>query len=62
MSFSNVSFSNVGGELFEHPQLYKITIGALQYLTLTRPDIAYPVNRLSQFLKALAHEHWSKCK
>ena len=33
--------------LFSQPSLYRSTIGALQYLTHTRPDISYAVNKLS---------------
>ena len=42
---------------FDAPSLYRSTVGALQYLTLSRPDFAYSVNRLSQYLKerTLAH-------
>lgn len=29
---------------------YRSIVGALQYLTLTRPDIAYPVNKVCQYL------------
>ena len=45
------------GTLFEHSSLYKSLIGGLQYLTLSRPDIAFLVNKLSQFLQALTVDH-----
>jgi histone deacetylase 1/2 len=31
---------------------YKSMVGALQYLTLTRPDISYAVNKVCQYLHA----------
>ena len=37
------------GEPFKDPSLYHSTIGALQYLTMARPDILFAVNKLSQF-------------
>lgn len=37
--------------LFERSTMYKSVIRALQYLTLTRLDLSYFVNKLSQFLK-----------
>ena len=49
-------------ELFDNLSLYWSTIGALQYLTLSRPEIAFSVNKLSQFLKAPTQLHWQACK
>ena len=50
------------GNLFENPSLYRSLIGGLQYLTLSRPDIAFSVNKLSQFLQSPTDEHWKTCK
>ena len=49
-------------ELFAYPSMYRSTIGTLQYLTLTGPDLSFSVNKLSQFLKAPAVAHWTACK
>ncbi|KAK6130063.1 hypothetical protein DH2020_036190 [Rehmannia glutinosa] len=42
--------------------LFRSTLGALQYLTMTRPDISFVVNKLSQFLNASIVNHWKICK
>ncbi|PKI57099.1 hypothetical protein CRG98_022493 [Punica granatum] len=34
------------GDTFEDPSLYQSVVGSLQYLTLTRPDIAFAVNQI----------------
>jgi len=41
---------------------YRRVIGALQYLGLTRPDIAFAVNRLSQFMHKPTACHWTAAK
>lgn len=50
------------GDPLDNPFIYRSTVGALQYLTLTRPDIAYFINKLSQFLKSPTTAHWAACK
>ena len=43
-------------------KLYRNIIGALQYLTITRPEISYIVNKLSQFLHCPTDMHWKACE
>ena len=61
MCLSN-NFSTIDSELFSQPSLYRTTIGALQYLTMTHPDLSFSVNKLSQFLQAPTVAQWNACK
>ncbi|XP_035844890.1 WAT1-related protein At4g15540 isoform X5 [Helianthus annuus] len=50
------------GETFGDPTLYRSLVGALQYLTIIRPDIAYAVNQVSQFLQNPTTDHFQHVK
>jgi hypothetical protein len=41
---------------------YRSVVGALQYLSLTRPDICFSVNRVCQFLSTPTTSHWAAVK
>jgi histone deacetylase 1/2 len=41
---------------------YRSIVGALQYLTLTRPDLSYSVNKVCQYLHAPTTTHWTAVK
>ncbi|XP_071676883.1 uncharacterized protein [Lolium perenne] len=41
---------------------YRSVVGGLQYLTLTRPDISYAVNRVCQYLHSPRDTHWTAVK
>lgn len=46
------------GAPFEDTTIYRSLVGALQYLTITHPDLSYVVNTISQYTQALTVEHF----
>jgi len=47
------------GEQIEDPERYRRLVGKLNYLTVTRPDIAYSVSVVSQFMSSPTVHHWA---
>jgi hypothetical protein len=54
--------SRYDGDLLSDSAEYRDIVGALQYVTLTRPDIAYSVNQLCQYMHAPASVHFTAAK
>ncbi|KAM1479039.1 hypothetical protein ACFX2I_026387 [Malus domestica] len=50
------------GETHSDPQTYRSVVGALQYLTITRPDLSYAVNQVCQFMHSPKTTHWLAVK
>lgn len=50
------------GDEIDNVSQYQNIIGALQYVTLTRPKITFSANKLSQFLSYLRTHHWEECE
>ncbi|XP_049360763.1 uncharacterized mitochondrial protein AtMg00810-like [Solanum verrucosum] len=46
----NTKYKEVDREPFNDPTLYRKLVGSLVYLTMTRPNISYAVQVLSQFV------------
>ncbi|XP_062103938.1 uncharacterized mitochondrial protein AtMg00810-like [Humulus lupulus] len=42
--------------------LYRSTVGALQYATITIPEISYSVNKVCQFMQSPIEAHWQVVK
>eukprot|EP00261_Vitis_vinifera_P039149 XP_019080392.1 PREDICTED: uncharacterized protein LOC109123852 [Vitis vinifera] len=53
----NVKLRKEEGNLLVDPSLYRKLVGSLVYLTITRPDISFAVQQVSQFLQTPRHLH-----
>ena len=54
----NVKLVPGQGKSFGDPGRYRRLVGKLNYLTITRPDISFPVSVVSQFLQSPCDSHW----
>lgn len=52
----------LAGEAYKDPKEYRTLVGSLQYLAFTRPDIAFVVNKLSQFMQSPTNDHFQAAK
>jgi hypothetical protein len=59
---AGLKMSKFDGELLADPAEYRHIVGALQYVTLTRPDIAYSVNQLYQHMHSPTSVHLTAAK
>lgn len=50
--------TKIEGTELPNPSKYKRLIGRLLYLTVTRPDIAFAIKQLSQFMDKPTNQHW----
>ena len=55
---TNIQLTTEDGESFADSKMYRRLVGKLNYLTVTRPDIAYIVNIVSQFMASPRTTHW----
>ena len=50
------------GSTLSDPYKFRTIVGSLQYRSLTHPDIAYTVNKLSQFMDQPTCDLWNAVK
>lgn len=56
---SKQSFISETSQLLHDPSTYKRIVGKLLYLTITRPDISYSIQTLTQFMSQPTEAHLS---
>lgn len=54
---TSTTLSKTQVQLFEEHTLYKKVVGSLQYLSLTRLDVAFCVNKLYQIMQSPSVDH-----
>ena len=54
----NVKLYEDQGELLSNLERYRCLVGKLNYLTITHPDISFPISVLSQYMKDPHLPHW----
>ena len=54
----NVKLVSGQGECLGDTMRYRRLVGKLNYLTITRPDIYFPMSVVSQFLQSPCDSHW----
>ena len=59
---STSKLSKIGSNAVSDPTQFRSVVGALQYATLTRPEISFAVNKVCQFLSNPLEEHWKAVK
>lgn len=59
---STLKLRKFGTYVMYDPHIYRFIVGALQYVTLTRPDISFSVNKACQFMASPLNSHWSAVK
>ncbi|KAL0416773.1 UNVERIFIED_CONTAM: Retrovirus-related Pol polyprotein from transposon RE1 [Sesamum latifolium] len=53
----NLKLSKNSGQPLSDPSVYRRLVGRLLYLTVTRPDLSYAVQTLSQFMSSPTSDH-----
>lgn len=59
---TNQQLTKNSGDPIDDPYHYRSIVGALQYITITRPEISFSVNKICQYMQCPRSEHWKTVK
>ena len=53
----NTKYQSEEGDMLLDPTVFRQLVGSLNYLTITRPDISFAIQQVSQFMHTPRHLH-----
>lgn len=59
---SSCKLSKSGNDMLSDPTMYRPVVGALQYTTITWPELSFSVNKVCQFMANPLETHWTAVK
>ncbi|XP_020234407.1 uncharacterized protein LOC109814403 [Cajanus cajan] len=59
---SSCKLSKHGSNTLANSTFYRLVVGALQYATITRPELSFAVNKVFQFMAHPLESHWNAVK
>lgn len=59
---TSTKLSMTDNDAFENAVLYRSMVGGLQYATITRPELAFSVNKVSRFMSNPKVSHYAAVK
>lgn len=59
---ASLKLSTLDSPTFDDPHQYRSIVDALQYLSLTRPNISFSMNKVCQFIHNSKQPHWTAVK
>lgn len=59
---SSCKLSKHGSEPMKDGSFYRSIAGALQYVTVTHPELSYSLNKVFQFMSSPLESHWTAVK
>jgi hypothetical protein len=59
---SDCNISQEGSSPCKNVQIYQSVVSVVIYATLTRPDIVFDVNKVSQYMHKPTEAHWNAVK
>lgn len=62
LASNTAKLSNSSGPLYDDISHYRSLVGGLKYLTITRSNISFSINKVALYMDAPRLDHWQTLK